>query len=84
MSSVKYISRNSRLSKRPEESIEEYISRRDNALCENKKNDFTSIEELTKQINEVEEGFFKIQEILMKCSRTSRRKIKQRFFDDDF
>ena len=68
-----------RLSKYPNETIDEYILRRDKITPP----EFTSLEDLTKQINEVEESFFKIQSILQKCSRVSRRKIKQRFCIED-
>ena len=73
-----------RVSKFPNESIEEYIIRRDSI---NTTEEFTSsdltVEDLKKQIDEVEESFFKIQSILQKCSKVSRRKIKQRFCNDD-
>jgi hypothetical protein len=72
----------SRLSKYPNETTDEYITRRDALKLKSNLTDFTSVEELTKQINEIEEGFFKIQEILMKCSRVSRKKIRQRFITD--
>ena len=76
-----------RLSKYPNETIDEYISRRDKMRTFGSADEFTSLEDLTKQINEVEESFFKIQSILQKCSRVSRRKIlrrtEQRFCNDD-
>ena len=74
--SRRIISNKYRVSKFPNESIEEYIIRRDSINTTTE--EFTSIDDLKKQIDEVEESFFKIQSILQKCSKVSRRKILRR------
>ena len=72
-----------RLSKYPEESLDEYVQRRNSRLRDVQQNkefaehSFRGIEDISKSINEIEENFFKIQEILKRCTKTNRRKIKQ-------